>query len=74
MSDQKAKRPLPIQDNTTYKHQRQTSMPPAGFKPAIPATKPPKTYTLDRVATEIDLTYFVLGYTEIRKLCLGTKF
>jgi hypothetical protein len=59
MSDQKTQRPLPIQDNTTYKHQRETSMPPAGFKPAIPATKPPKTYTLDPVDTEIDHACFV---------------
>jgi hypothetical protein len=32
-------RPLPTQYNTTYKHKRQTSMPRAGFEPAIPATK-----------------------------------
>jgi hypothetical protein len=34
-----SQRPLPTQDNTTYKHKRQTSMPSAGFEPAIPATK-----------------------------------
>jgi hypothetical protein len=33
------------QDNTTCKHKRQTSMPRAGFEPAIPA--------LDRAATGI---------------------
>jgi hypothetical protein len=29
---------------------RQTYMPPAGFEPAIPATKRPQTYVLDRAA------------------------
>jgi hypothetical protein len=28
-------------------------MPSAGFEPAIPATKPPQTYVLDRAATGI---------------------
>jgi hypothetical protein len=31
--------------NTTYKCKRQTSMPSAGFEPAIPATKRPQTYS-----------------------------
>jgi hypothetical protein len=30
-------------------------MPLAGFEPAIPATKRPQTYFLDRAATEIGL-------------------
>jgi hypothetical protein len=34
-----SQRPLPTQDNTTYKHKRRTSMPSEGFHPAIPATK-----------------------------------
>jgi hypothetical protein len=32
---------------------RLTFMPSAGFEPAIPATKRPQTYTLERVATGI---------------------
>ena len=28
-------------------------MPPEGFEPAIPTSKRPQTYTLDRAATEI---------------------
>jgi hypothetical protein len=43
-------RPLPTQDNTTYKHNTQTSMPRAGFEHATPVTKRPKTYALDRAA------------------------
>jgi hypothetical protein len=43
-SDHPVARPLPTQDKTTYKHNRQTSMPRAGFEPAIPATKQPQTY------------------------------
>ena len=38
-------RPLP--DNT------QTSMPPVGFEPAIPAGERPQTYALDRAATAV---------------------
>jgi hypothetical protein len=32
---------------------RQTSMPPAGFEPVIPASKRPQTHALDRTATGI---------------------
>jgi hypothetical protein len=48
-----SQRPLTPQDNTTYKHKSQTSMPRAGFKPETPATKRPQTYSLDRAATGI---------------------
>ena len=34
-------------------HERQTSTPPAGFEPAIPASERPETHALDCVATEI---------------------
>jgi hypothetical protein len=47
-------RPLPTQYSATYKHKRQTSMPWAGFEPAIPATKRPQTYASDRMVTGID--------------------
>jgi hypothetical protein len=40
----------PYTTNTT-----QTSMPPVGFEPAIPASERPQTHTLDRVAIEIGL-------------------
>ena len=37
---------------TTYNvHNRQTSTPPVGFEPIIPASERPQTYTLDRAAT-----------------------
>jgi hypothetical protein len=48
-----SQRPLPTQDNTTYKHNRQTSMPRAGFESATPATKRPQTYALDLAAAGI---------------------
>jgi len=32
-------------------HKKQTSMPPAGFEPAIPASERPQTHALDRAAT-----------------------
>jgi hypothetical protein len=45
----------PVAEVPTYTGQhintRQTSMPRAGFEPAIAATKPPQTYALDRAAT-----------------------
>jgi hypothetical protein len=34
-------------------HNRQTSMPPAGFEPAIPVGERPQTHALKRVATGI---------------------
>jgi hypothetical protein len=45
--------PVYAQDNTTYKHKRQTSMPSVGFEPAMPATKRPQTYDFNRAATGI---------------------
>jgi hypothetical protein len=42
------------QNNTIYKHKRQTSIPSAGFEPSTPATKRPQTYASDRAATWID--------------------
>jgi hypothetical protein len=42
--------------NTTHKkHITRTSMPSAGFEPAIPAIEQPQTYSLDRTATGIGL-------------------
>jgi len=47
----------PVVEATTYtthnKHEGRTSMPSAGFEPAIPAVKRPQTYTLCRTATGI---------------------
>jgi hypothetical protein len=47
----------PVAEASTYtgqhKHNRQTSMPRAGFEPETPATKRPQTYSLDRAATGI---------------------
>jgi len=41
-------------------HNRQTSIPPAGFEPAIPASERPHTHALDRAATEIVGTYTLI--------------
>jgi hypothetical protein len=45
----------PVAETSTYtgQHNRQTSMPRAGFEPATPATKRPQTYTLVSAATGI---------------------
>jgi len=39
----------PLSDNT---HKGPTSMPPAGFEPAIPKSERPQTHALDRAAKE----------------------
>ena len=49
---------------TTHRiHKRQTSMPPAGFEPAIPARERPQTRALDRADTGIGCfsTYDVIS-------------
>ena len=48
-SDRPVAETLP--ENTQYS--RQTSMPPAGFEPAIPARERPQTHALDHAATGI---------------------
>jgi hypothetical protein len=45
------RRDLYLTTQTLYK--RQTSMPPVGFEPTIPASARPHTYALDRAATGI---------------------
>ena len=35
-------------------HKRQTSMPPTGFEPSIPASEEPQTHILDHATTRID--------------------
>jgi hypothetical protein len=48
---------------TTYKTlKRQTSMPPAGFEPVIPARERPETDALDRAATGIGPVTVTLMY------------
>jgi hypothetical protein len=39
--------------SSLLKHTIQTSMPPSGFEPAIPASERPQAYALDRAATGI---------------------
>jgi hypothetical protein len=52
--DQPDARPLPAQDNTTQKKRGHTSMPRAGFEPAIPIFDRPNTVrALDRAAIGI---------------------
>jgi hypothetical protein len=45
----------PVVETSTYtgQHNRQTSMPRAGFEAATPATNRPQTYALDRADTGI---------------------
>jgi len=41
--------------NNTHKRHPHTSMPPVGFKPAIPVSKRPQTHALDRAVSGICL-------------------
>jgi hypothetical protein len=63
-----SQRPLPTQDNTTYKHKRQTSVSRAEFEPAIPATKRPQNYALDRAATGIGIAKLLFIWKSGRRL------
>ena len=47
-------------------HNRQTSMPPVGFEPAIPASEWPQTYALDRAATGTCGSFF--NYQNVNRL------
>jgi len=38
---------------TPNTHKRLSSIPPVGFEPAIPASRQPQTYALDRAVTKI---------------------
>jgi hypothetical protein len=40
----------PVEDASTYRHNRPASMPSARFEPAIPATKRRQTYALGPAA------------------------
>jgi hypothetical protein len=55
-------RDRPVAQTSTWQHtnthKRQTSMPPLGFEPTIPASTRPKPHALDRAATGV-------GYTKI---------
>ena len=63
MSDQ------PIVEDSTCTthntHNRQTSMPTAGFEPATPESEWLQTYALDRAATETGITKFEEKYYTI---------
>jgi len=53
-------RNLYLTAHNTYK--KQTSVPPAGFEPAIPASVRPQTHTLDRAATAIGGSFLPMEY------------
>ena len=50
-------------------HKRQTSTPPAGFEPTIPASEWPHGQALDRPATGIDLAFYYLFLMKYEVLC-----
>jgi hypothetical protein len=49
-------------------HKRQTSMPPAGFEPAIPSSERLQTHALGRAGTGIDYENIHLIYVQTRPL------
>jgi hypothetical protein len=58
---------------TTHKtHKRQTFMPPAGFKHAVPASDRPQTLTLDRLATGIRFVFQTFSFLFINwRICIN---
>jgi hypothetical protein len=56
-------RDLYLTTHNTYK--RQTSMPPAGFEHAIPASKRPQTHALDRATTGVGMQLNILGFLSV---------
>ena len=54
--DERSARRRDLYLTTHNNYNRQTSMPAAGFEPAIPAGDRPQTLTLDRSATGIGLS------------------
>jgi hypothetical protein len=55
-------------------HNRQTSMPPARFEPAIPVSKRPQTHALDRTATRIRPRLYIIvsNYSAVVGVCAVT--
>jgi hypothetical protein len=58
--------------STHNTNKRQTSMPPAGFEPAIPSSERQHTHTLDRAATVIGLCTHIIAKNSI--LTITTKY
>jgi len=50
-------------------HKKQTSMPTAGFEPAVPTSKRPLTHALDRPATEIGYVSNNMFKENVEKKC-----
>jgi len=68
---------LPVAETSTWQHTKnsqetQTSMPPAGFGPAIPESERPQTHVLDRAATGIGKYHKILTATQ-RNKCRGPR-
>jgi hypothetical protein len=55
-------------------HNRETSMPSAGFEPTIPAGERPQTHALDRAVTGTGCFIYNQINTTIMELEMGTKF
>jgi hypothetical protein len=65
-----AQRPLPTQDNTTYKHKTNKHIrAPIGIRTSDPSNQPAKAYALDRAATDTGLEWIVVKY--LIGICVG---
>jgi hypothetical protein len=54
-------------------HKRQTSMPPAGLEPTIPASERPQTLPLDRAATGIGVIGFLISLLDCKFFSLSVR-
>jgi len=59
--DKRSARSRDLYLTTHNAYKRQTSMPPAGFKPATPARQRPHTDTLDHAATGVGTLGFIIN-------------
>jgi hypothetical protein len=66
VGDERSTRRTDLYLTTHNTHNRQTSMTPAGFGPAIPASQRSQTHSLDRAAVGIN----VFAYTQSKLLIL----
>jgi hypothetical protein len=66
--DERSTRRRDLYLTTHNTHKRETSMPPAGFETAIPASKRPQTHVLDRAATGIGLRIRTIRKTVLENL------
>ena len=68
--DERSARRRDLYLTTHNTHKRQTSMPPVGFEPTIPASEKPHSDALDRAATGTAISYLISNNKQLIQLRL----